>query len=73
MIADEIQMGLGTQWHWLLSRAQGWQADLVVLGKSLGGGITPISAVIGREALVNRFCPQASESETFAAVHSARP
>ena len=66
MIADEIQMGLGRSGHWLLSRAQGWQADLVVLGKSLGGGITPISAVIGREALINGL-PAGSESETFAA------
>lgn len=66
MIADEIQMGLGRCGHWLLSRAQGWRADLIVLGKSLGGGITPISAVIGPEALVNGL-PAGSESETFAA------
>ena len=66
MIADEIQMGLGRCGHWLLSRAQGWSADLVVLGKSLGGGITPISAVIGPQALINCL-PAGSESETFAA------
>ncbi len=66
MIADEIQMGLGRSGHWLLSRAQGWQADLVVLGKSLGGGIAPISAVIGRQELINCL-PAGSESETFAA------
>jgi 4-aminobutyrate aminotransferase-like enzyme len=66
MIADEIQMGLGRCGHWLLSRAQGWQADLTVLGKSLGGGIAPISAVVGRESLLNRL-PAGTESETFAA------
>ncbi len=66
MIADEIQMGLGRCGHWLLSRAQGWQADLVVLGKSLGGGITSISAVIGQRTLLDHL-PPGSESETFAA------
>ncbi len=66
MIADEIQMGLGRCGHWLCSRFQGWHADLIVLGKSLGGGIAPISAVIGQESLLNRL-PMGSESETFAA------
>ncbi|MCC6509475.1 MAG: aminotransferase class III-fold pyridoxal phosphate-dependent enzyme [Pirellulaceae bacterium] len=66
MIADEIQMGLGRCGDWLMSRRQGWQADLVVLGKSLGGGIVPISAVIGPASLIDAL-PQGSESETFAA------
>lgn len=66
MIADEIQMGLGRTGDWLLSHTQGWLPDLVVLGKSLGGGITPISAVIGRADLLDAL-PAGSESETFAA------
>jgi 4-aminobutyrate aminotransferase-like enzyme len=66
MIADEIQMGLGRSGHWLLSESQGWQADLVVLGKSLGGGITPISAVLGRGEILDAL-PLGTESETFAA------
>lgn len=66
MIADEIQMGLGRCGGWLLSRLQNWQPDLVVLGKSLGGGITPISAVVGRSDVLDAL-PPGSESETFAA------
>ena len=66
MIADEVQMGLGRAGGWLLSRMQGWEADLIVLGKSLGGGITPISAVIGRGAIIDAL-PPGTESETFAA------
>lgn len=65
MIADEIQMGLGRCGAMLLSRNQDWQADLVVLGKSLGGGVTPISAVVGRSELLDAI-PLGSESETFA-------
>lgn len=66
MIADEVQTGLGRAGDWLLSRLQGWSADLVVLGKSLGGGITPISAVVGRAEVLDAL-PAGSESETFAA------
>lgn len=66
MIADEVQTGLGRAGGWLLSRMQGWCADLVVLGKSLGGGITPISAVVGRAEVLDAL-PAGSESETFAA------
>lgn len=66
MIADEIQMGLGRCGSWLLSSLQGWSADLVVLGKSLGGGITPISAVVGRPEIMDAIA-EGCESETFAA------
>ncbi len=65
MIADEIQVGLGRCGAKLLSENQGWQADLIVLGKSLGGGIVPISAVLGRDELLDRL-PAGTESETFA-------
>jgi 4-aminobutyrate aminotransferase-like enzyme len=66
MIADEIQTGLGRCGDWLLSRQQGWEPDLVVIGKSLGGGITPISAVVGRADVLDAI-PAGAESETFAA------
>jgi 4-aminobutyrate aminotransferase-like enzyme len=65
LIADEIQMGLGRAGGMLLSNSQGWQADLVVLGKSLGGGIVPISSVVGRREVIDAL-PVGSESETFA-------
>ncbi len=66
MIADEIQTGLGRCGAWLLSHRQAWQPDLVVLGKSLGGGVTPISAVVGRAEVLDAI-PCGAESETFAA------
>ncbi len=66
LIADEIQTGLGRTGDWLCSQADGWQADLVVLGKSLGGGMTPIAATIGRSDVLDSI-PPGAESETFAA------
>ena len=65
LIADEIQMGLGRTGSMLLSTSQGWQPDLVILGKSLGGGIVPNSAVVGRSEVIDAL-PVGSESETFA-------
>ena len=64
MIADEIQTGLGRCGDRLLSLRQGWEADLIVLGKSLGGGLIPISAVVGRSEVLDAI-PAGAESETF--------
>jgi ornithine--oxo-acid transaminase len=33
------------------------EADLVVLGKALGGGMVPVSAIAGREAVIGVFHP----------------
>lgn len=48
MIADEIYTGLGRTGPWLRSEAEGCEADVVVVGKALGGGL-PVSAAIVRE------------------------
>jgi 4-aminobutyrate aminotransferase/(S)-3-amino-2-methylpropionate transaminase len=50
LVADEIWTGLGRAGRWLYSAAGGVEADLVCLGKGLGGGL-PISACLGRREL----------------------
>ena len=51
-IADEIQSGLGRTGHTLAVSRVGVRPDLITLGKALGGGIVPVSAVVGsREVL----------------------
>lgn len=66
VISDEIQMGLGRLGGFAASHTQGWNPDLMVLGKSLGGGLIPLSAVIGDRDLMNGL-PENVESETYAA------
>jgi ornithine--oxo-acid transaminase len=48
LVADEIQSGLGRAGHTLACQTWGVRPDLVALGKALGGGILPVSAVVGR-------------------------
>ena len=50
--ADEIQAGLGRTGRTFACDHEGVVPDLYVLGKALGGGIVPVSAVVGdREVL----------------------
>ena len=66
VISDEVQMGLGRLGSMVASHSQGWIPDLIVFGKSLGGGIAPISAVIGDANRMDQLGP-GIESETFGA------
>ncbi|MGN8244965.1 ornithine--oxo-acid transaminase [Cellulomonas soli] len=48
LVADEVQSGLGRTGSTLACELVGVRPDLVTLGKALGGGIVPVSAVVGR-------------------------
>ena len=56
LIADEIQTGLGRSGELFAVNHWGVEPDLVVLAKSLGGGL-PIAAVIGRAELMDAPAP----------------
>ena len=45
-VADEIQTGLGRTGAWLASWLEGAQPDVVLLAKSLGGGLVPASVLL---------------------------
>lgn len=48
LVADEIQSGLGRTGSTLACERWDVRPDLVTLGKALGGGVVPVSAVVGR-------------------------
>jgi 4-aminobutyrate aminotransferase/(S)-3-amino-2-methylpropionate transaminase len=57
-IADEIQSGCGRTGRFLAGEHFGLDPDIVVLGKALGGGF-PLSAVVGRSAVMDAPGPSA--------------
>nr|WP_042180823.1 ornithine--oxo-acid transaminase [Kibdelosporangium sp. MJ126-NF4]CEL14612.1 Ornithine aminotransferase [Kibdelosporangium sp. MJ126-NF4]CTQ96759.1 Ornithine aminotransferase (EC 2.6.1.13) [Kibdelosporangium sp. MJ126-NF4] len=56
-IADEVQSGLARTGAMLALDHEGVRADLYTLGKALGGGIMPVSAVVGRADVLGRLKP----------------
>ncbi|KPI08734.1 ornithine aminotransferase [Actinobacteria bacterium OK074] len=56
-VADEIQSGLGRTGRTLAVEHEGVVPDLVLLGKALGGGIVPVSAVVGRRDVLGVLRP----------------
>ena len=48
MIADEIQSGLGRTGDTFACQHEDVVPDMYLLGKALGGGIVPVSAVVSR-------------------------
>jgi ornithine--oxo-acid transaminase len=57
LIADEIQSGLARTGELLALDHDDVRADLYTLGKALGGGILPVSAVVGRRAVLGVLRP----------------
>ncbi|GAB3445026.1 ornithine--oxo-acid transaminase [Actinophytocola sediminis] len=57
LVADEIQSGLARTGTLLASEHDGVRADLYTLGKALGGGILPVSAVVGRRDVLGVLRP----------------
>ena len=57
LIADEVQSGLGRTGRTFAVEHEGVTPDLYVLGKALGGGIVPLSAVAGDDAVISVVRP----------------
>ncbi|GAB2474013.1 ornithine--oxo-acid transaminase [Promicromonospora xylanilytica] len=57
LVADEIQSGLGRTGTTLACELWDVRPDLACLGKALGGGIVPVSAVIGKPEILGVLTP----------------
>ena len=57
LVADEVQSGLGRSGRRFACDHEAVRPDLYVLGKALGGGILPLSAVAGRDEVLGVLHP----------------
>lgn len=57
LICDEIQTGLARTGKFLCHEHAGIKPDLVTLGKALGGGVYPVSAVVGTDEAMRVLQP----------------
>ncbi|MGW7420042.1 ornithine--oxo-acid transaminase [Streptomyces sp. NPDC054813] len=56
-VADEIQSGLGRTGRTFACEHEGVVPDVYVLGKALGGGVLPVSAVVAQAEVLGVFRP----------------
>ena len=52
LVVDEIKVGMGRTGRWFSYEHGNVEADLVLLGKALGGGL-PLSAIVGRREILD--------------------
>jgi len=57
LLGDEIQTGLGRTGKLFASEHEGVKPDVMIVGKALGGGVYPISAILASEAIMDVFKP----------------
>ncbi len=64
LVLDEVQSGIGRTGKMFAFEHAGIKPDLLILGKALGGGLLPVSAVAGIEAVMGLF-DNGSHGSTF--------
>lgn len=56
-IADEVQTGIARTGKLLACDHEGFQPDILILGKALSGGVYPVSAVLARDEIMLTIKP----------------
>jgi ornithine--oxo-acid transaminase len=57
LLADEVQTGLGRTGRPFCFQHEDIEPDLIIMGKALGGGVYPVSAVVGTREVLGLFRP----------------
>lgn len=66
LMADEIQTGLGRTGRTFCYQHDEIEPDVLILGKALGGGLYPVSAVVTKDSILGLFTP-GEHGSTFGA------
>jgi ornithine--oxo-acid transaminase len=64
LVLDEVQTGLGRTGRLFAFQHEGVRPDVLILGKALGGGVLPVSAVLADRAVLGLMEP-GSHGSTF--------
>ncbi len=56
-MADEIQTGLGRTGKMFACDHENIKPDVMIVGKALGGGVYPVSAILANEEVMDAFVP----------------
>jgi ornithine--oxo-acid transaminase len=57
MLADEVQTGFCRTGRWFACDWEAVKPDVMILGKALGGGLFPVSAIVADEPVMEVFKP----------------
>ena len=57
LIVDEVQSGMGRSGMWWAIEYEGIAPDIMVVAKGLSGGYAPISALVGRQEILDALAP----------------
>ncbi|MDI6850909.1 MAG: ornithine--oxo-acid transaminase [bacterium] len=57
LMADEIQTGFGRTGTLFAMDREGVKPDILIVGKALGGGVYPVSAILANEEVMDVFRP----------------
>jgi ornithine--oxo-acid transaminase len=57
LIADEIQTGLGRTGRMFAVEWENVRPDVLIVGKALGGGVYPVSAILADDEIMDVFTP----------------
>ncbi|MBZ0302586.1 MAG: ornithine--oxo-acid transaminase [Anaerolineae bacterium] len=66
LLTDEIQVGLGRTGKLFCFQHDDIEPDILILGKALGGGVLPVSAIVTKADLLGLFVP-GEHGSTFGA------
>jgi adenosylmethionine-8-amino-7-oxononanoate aminotransferase len=70
LIFDEIITGIGRTGHMFAAQTFGVTPDVICVGKGLGGGYAPLSAMLCRRSLADAFWGPAAQNPGFVEGHT---